>query len=254
MRRIRSGGAVPSRWTCSSALGITAAPPGRGSGTSGGVSPTVLAARSAATAWSAASWSRAWTSRQRPLARADALARQRDLRQPDGVVDLVGLARAAAAQADDRDADGAHVDTASSTPALLRERLDRDRRRRAGGRARARPPGRRARRPCARSARPRCRRRAPSPGRRPRCRRAAAAPRSAPASRRAGARRVFAPVRWSIDSRTSTALPAVRPSTRSMSVSSADVGSAVALRDLDDRLRQLARDVAARAGTRRTRP
>ena len=33
-----------------------------------------------------------------------------------------------------------------------------------------------------------------------------------------------APVRWSIDSRTSTALPAVRPSTRSMSVSSAAQG------------------------------
>ena len=33
-----------------------------------------------------------------------------------------------------------------------------------------------------------------------------------------------APVRWSIDSRTSTALPALRPSTRSMSVSSAALG------------------------------
>ena len=40
----------------------------------------------------------------------------------------------------------------------------------------------------------------------------------------AGARRARRPVRWSIDSRTSTALPAVRPSTWFMSVSSAVVG------------------------------
>ena len=57
-------------------------------------------------------------------------------------------------------------------------------------------------------------------------------------SRRRG-RRVAAPVRWSIDSRTSSALPAVRPSTWSMSVSSAAVGRPLPRGDLDDRARQL---------------
>ena len=50
-----------------------------------------------------------------------------------------------------------------------------------------------------------------------------------------------APVRWSIDSRTSTALPAVRPSTWSMSVSSATVGRPAPSATSTMRSRQLAR-------------
>ena len=54
--------------------------------------------------------------------RAHGLTERRHLRQPDGVIDRVGLTRAAAAERHDRDADGAHVDRADDAGL---ERLDR---------------------------------------------------------------------------------------------------------------------------------
>ena len=132
----------------------------------------------------------------------------------------VGLVAAAAAEVDDGEADGADVDAGDDAGAL---RAGRDghrrgrqvRRRGARGGRRAR----RARRPCGEGS-------AAAPTRSAARRVAVEAPRrsssrhsSTVTSSRRGS--LAAPVRWSIDSRTSSALPAVRPSTRSMSVISA---------------------------------
>ena len=62
-----------------------------------------------------------------------------------------------------------------------------------------------------------------------------------------------APVRWSIDSRTSTALPAVRPRTWFMSVSSAEVGFPLPV-PISTIARASSRAARRSAGTRRSRP
>ena len=208
--RARSGVAVPSRWTCSSAFGIAAAltrrprarrgsrvaargrrrgrrrqrlggagrrRPRRGRGRSPAAGPAGRRARpGAATSVRPTAWSMASSSR-----------------------------RAAAAEVDDGEADGAHVDAGDDAGALGRAstvtgaagRCSSGRSRRSAG-----PPSARdhAREALGRGAR----RAAPARGSAVEAAAGAAAARTAPrvTSSRRGS--LAAPVRWSIDSRTST--------------------------------------------------
>ena len=93
-RRIRSGGAVPSRCTCSSALGITAAPRARPAVSRGRRRRARTPSRSACDAPRSRAPRRcACTSASGRSPGADPLAGRRHLGQPDGVVDRVGLAQ-----------------------------------------------------------------------------------------------------------------------------------------------------------------
>ena len=92
-------------------------------------SPTRKAAASASAARARCVLVAGVDDRQRPGLRADALAGRRDLGEAHGVVDGVVLAAAAAAEVDDRQPDGAHVDAGDDAGALG-VRLDRHRRRR----------------------------------------------------------------------------------------------------------------------------
>ena len=147
------------------------------------------------------------------------------------MVHRVVLARAAAAERHHGQADRAHVHGARpSPPPPARPRPSPAPVAGAGRAPRGDRPGRPARPPSPRSA-PR-RRPSRAPARPPRAPRSASGSTPPSASSSALSASVTsrsrsslaAPVRWSIDSRTSTALPAVRPSTRSMSVRSAAVG------------------------------
>ena len=112
MRRTRSGGAVPSRCTCSSALGISATVTPSTSRTAGsgrrrgrrsvGAGQRVGGARGGVRV--------ARVDQRQRVALADALAGRGDLGEADGVVDRVVLAAAAAAEVDDGQADRADVD------------------------------------------------------------------------------------------------------------------------------------------------
>ena len=190
--------------------------------------------------------------RQRAV-RADLGADRRDAAEPDAVVDLVVLAPAVAAEAGDDEADGARVRRRPrSRGARARPAWSRSRAAGASRGSRAGRPGRRARRPS------RAKRSAALPSSSVAwaaaravsssgCRRAwtsAAAASAIVTSCRRGSR--AAPVRWSIDSRTSSALPAVVPSTSSMSVISATVFRPGALGHLDQRLGELLGVLAAR--------
>ncbi len=255
---ISAGGTVPSRWTCSSASGASYAAQQHAPLAPAAPSLTWTADSSAVAASVALASPRAWTiasGRSGPTSAPIGAI----LLRPDAVVDLVVLAPAVAAQGGDDEPDGARVDALDVARALGRHRAGhRGRRQRRvldevasgppsaadhraealGGAAvveraldlRARGLARRARAATGRARRPRAR---PSP--------------------RAGAARARAPVRWSTDSRTSSALPAVVPSTSSMSVISATVSSPAPRGDLDQRLGQLLRVLAggherARAG------
>ena len=192
---ISAGGAVPSRWTCSSASGERHTRPSSTRRSAGGSSATLDRRAQRGRGLVGARVAAGVDDRQRAV-RADLGADRRDPAEPDAVVDLVVLAPAVAAEAGDDEADGAGVDADHVAGALGRDRLGHARVRqvRAGaleqvGRAAEGGDHR------ARSARRRCRRRA-SPGRRrarsPR--RAAGAPgparpRPARASPRAGAAR-----------------------------------------------------------------
>ena len=201
---------MPSRWTCSSTFGTSAAlnraprarrAPGRRRGRrSGRRGPGPRPPRRApasSRAWIIAS---GWLSPTRSPGAAISV-------RPTAWSTGSSSRRRPAAEVDDGQADGADVDGDGDAGARPAGR-GRSPARRAGGRrgARGGRPGRRGRAPCGRSARRRRRRPAPPAGRR-RGRPGAACARparSVTSSRRSSR---AAPVRWSIASRTSTALP-----------------------------------------------
>ena len=125
-----SGGAVPSRWTCSSAFGrlrrrrSSQAPPATTGGARRRGSPDARSPRAPPRPPRRRSASsRAWTTASGAPG-PDRGARRGDLGQPDGGVDHVVLARAAAAEADDDEPERARVDARSRRRPLGRDRAD----------------------------------------------------------------------------------------------------------------------------------
>ena len=189
-RRISAGGAVPSRWTCSSALGITrsltARPPRRRLVSRRLVADARSAARSAALAASAPPRPRGVDDGQRAVAGPTSRADRRDRRSSPTAWSITSSSRPRPPpRSDDGEAERRACHARSRRPA--RSGVDRARSpaRRRGARrvAPAGRPGRRARRPSRRSARPRRRSAAPA---RPRVGRRGQA-RRAPAARAASA-------------------------------------------------------------------
>src|SRR3954454_6197986 len=101
MRRTRCGGAVPSRWTWSSALGsiVTSrrgeALPDRGRVRRRGVADRERGAEGRARRVRLGVGARV-DERERPVGGADVLAGRGDLGEPDGMVDVLGLVAPAA--------------------------------------------------------------------------------------------------------------------------------------------------------------
>ena len=127
-RRIRSGVAVASRWTCSSASGtLTPTRLDVSGGSAAGASPTANAARSRAAARSAVAASRAWTTASgRPPGPTSSPSPATSTSPTAWSIALV-LAQAAAAELEHGDADVAHGDRAHAARGL-REDLERVRR------------------------------------------------------------------------------------------------------------------------------